>query len=163
MIDLGAVKSGNAIKIVWGQPFASEFTVQHGDFVGPEDLSQRLPTDWHAFPREEIESNRRGAQVIRLSDDALRVRYIRVRLDESSKSRRKPNDVRDRLGFAIRELYVGTIDVAGRFHDLIRHAPNHKQTTIYVSSTDPWPREIDRDEQTEQPDRKSTRLNPSHV
>jgi hypothetical protein len=151
MIDLGEVTGVNAVKIAWGEPFATEFTVQHGDFVGPADLSQRLPTDWHAFPGGDVRNNRGGAQVIRLSNDALPVRYIRVRLHESSKSRRNSRDVRDRLGFAIREIYVGTIDAAGRFHDLIRHSPNHKQTTIYVSSTDPWHREIDRDEQTEQP------------
>src|SRR5690349_4132035 len=109
LIDLGAVTSVHDVKIDWGQPFASEFTVQHGDFVGPEDLSQRLPTDWHVFPKGDVRNSRGGAQVIRLSDDVRRVRYIRVRLDESSKLRRNSRDVRDRLGFAIREIYVGTI------------------------------------------------------
>ncbi len=151
MIDLGAVQDVNAIKLAWGQPFATRFTIQSGDFVGPEDLSQRLPTDWHTFPHGDMRSNRGGVQTLRLSDDSLPVRYIRLRLDESSRSGRNSKDIRDRLGFALREIYVGTIDAAGRFHDLISHARSHKQTTIYVSSTDPWHRAIDRDDQTEQP------------
>lgn len=152
MIDLGELKEINAIRIVWGQPFATRFVVQYGDFVGPEDLSQRLPTDWHAFPEGEIQSASATAQVRRLSARPMKVRYVRIRLDESSGTGPRSPDIRDRLGFAIRELYLGAIDNSGQFHDDLRHAANHnKQTTIYVSSTDPWHRAIDRDVNTEQP------------
>lgn len=153
MIDLGEPMAVNAIRIVWAQPFANRFVVQYGDFVGPEDLSQRLPTDWHAFPQGEIQMAHASGQFKQLSDHPLNVRYVRIRLDESSGIwPRNSHDIRDRLGFAIREIYLGAIDSAGRFHDLLRHGPDHdKQTTIYVSSTDPWHREVDRDQNTEQP------------
>jgi len=151
MIDLGEPKEINAIKIAWAEPFATNFAIQHGNFVGSEDLSQRLPTDWHTFPSGVIQTRRPSVQPLRLSDAPLRVRYIRLRLDESF-TLHSSRDIRDRLGFAIREIYVGDIDAAGRFHDVIRHATDHNnQTTIYVSSTDPWHRAIDRDENTEQP------------
>src|SRR5207253_394012 len=51
IIDLGARKKIDAIRILWGEPFATNFSIEYGHFVGPEDLSQRLPTEWHAFPR----------------------------------------------------------------------------------------------------------------
>ena len=153
MIDLGELKGINAIRVAWGQPFATRFVIQYGDFVGPEDLSQRLPTDWRAFPQGQIQTLRASAQTIKLSDRPLNVRYVRLRLDESSGTGpRNSRDLRDRLGFAIREIYLGTLDSAGRFQDLLRHGADHdKQSTIYVSSTDPWHRVIDRDDDTEQP------------
>jgi len=157
MIDLGEVKQINAIKIFWAHPFAKKLSVQYGEFVGEEDLSQRLPTDWHEFPRGSIKNTTASRQAIPLSELPLQVRYVRLRLDESSgTSARGTNDVRDRLGFAIREIYLGTIDrggdSAGRFHDVVRHGiERNRQTTVYVSSTDPWHRAIDRDVNTEQP------------
>jgi len=154
MIDLGESKPINAIGIAWADPFAKKLSVQYGDFVGPEDLSQRLPTDWHEFPAGKIQNTFASRQPIKLSVQPLQVRYVRLRLDESSgTSPRKTNDIRDRLGFAIREIYLGTIDATGRVQpDLIRHgADRNHQTTIYVSSTDPWHRSVDRDKNTEQP------------
>lgn len=153
MIDLGELKEVNATRVYWGQPFATRFVIQYGDFVGPEDLSQRLPTDWHTFPQGEMQTSRASARTVKLSDRPVNVRYVRLRLDESSGTGpRNSRDRRDRLGFAIREIYLGVIDNAGHFRDLLRHGADHnKQTTIYVSSTDPWHGEIDRDDNTEQP------------
>jgi hypothetical protein len=153
MIDLGETKPVNAIRILWAAPFATKFSVQYGDFVGPEDLSQRLPTDWHTFPQGDIQTNRASELPLQLSNDPLPVRYIRLRLDESSgRGRRTSKDIRDSLGFAIREIYLGATDRNGKFQDAMHHAANRQgQTTIYVSSTDPWHRAIDRDENTEQP------------
>lgn len=153
LIDLGESKGIDAIRIEWGRPFATKFAIQYGDFVGDEDLSQRLPTDWHSFPHGDIENGKGGNSLLRLANQSLRVRYVRVRLDESSeRAAQRSHDVRDRLGFAIREIYLGTITAHGRFQDAIRHAASHDtQTHIYVSSTDPWHRAVDRDKDTEQP------------
>jgi len=153
MIELGEPKQINAIKILWAQPYAVQYEVQSGEFVGEEDLSQRLPTEWHDFPQGKIINGRGGAELLRLSDAPQPVRYLRLLLHQSSNaSARKSKDIRDELGFAIREIYAGTIDGRGRFQDAIDHGrARDQQTDIYVSSTDPWHRAIDRDEQTEQP------------
>src|SRR5439155_15689102 len=121
-------------------------------FIGPDDLSQRLPTAWRAFPRGAVRKATGGDRLTRLTARPLWIRYVRLRLDESSGTdARDSNDIRDRLGFAIREIYVGLIDDHTRFKDAIRHGTKRDaQTTVYVSSTDPWHREIDRDENTEQ-------------
>jgi len=42
------------------------------------------------------------------------------------------------MGYAIRELFVGTTSPNGEFHDLIRHTPDQDQTFTYCSSVDPW-------------------------
>ncbi|MGH7593007.1 MAG: hypothetical protein ACRELE_04040, partial [Gemmatimonadales bacterium] len=61
-------------------------------------------------------------------------------------------DPRDSLGFVLREVFIGDRDAAGRFHDRVRHGTAAlRQSAILVSSTDPWHREIDRDEDTAQP------------
>jgi len=153
MIDLGASMKVNAIRILWGAPFATNFSVEYGHFVGQEDLSQRLPTEWRAFPQGKSKRSAGGDLLLKLSRRAVRVRYVRLRLDESSGTGPgSSDDIRDRLGYAIREIYLGSIDRGGRFHDAIRHATKRDdQTTVYVSSTDPWHREIDRDDATEQP------------
>jgi hypothetical protein len=54
------------------------------------------------------------------------------------------------MGFAIREIMAGE---AGKFDfdDHVHRRPDKKQTLCYVSSTDPWHRECDRDPKTEQP------------
>ena len=153
MIDFGAPKKIDAIRILWSQPFATDFSVEYGHFVGPEDLSQRLPTEWHAFPRGMITNGLGGDALLKLSPTPVTVRFVRIRLNVSSAtSANNSSDVRDRLGYAIREIYLGSLDRRGRLRDVIHHAATRNdQTIVYVSSTDPWHREIDRDEQTEQP------------
>src|SRR5437588_116972 len=153
MIDLGGPKKIDAVRILWSQPFATDFSVEYGHFVGPEDLSQRLPTEWRAFPRGKITKGAGGDALLKLSLTPVTVRFVRIRLNESSgTSASNSSDVRDRLGYAIREIYLGSLDRRGRLRDVIHHAATRNdQTIVYVSSTDPWHREIDRDEQTEQP------------
>ena len=153
MIDFGAPKQIDAIRILWSQPFATDFSVEYGHFVGPEDLSQRLPTEWRAFPRGKITKGAGGDALLKLSLTPVTVRFVRIRLNESSgTSASNSSDIRDRLGYAIHEIYLGSLDQRGRLKDVIHHAAKRNgQTNIYVSSTDPWHREIDRDEQTEQP------------
>jgi hypothetical protein len=57
---------------------------------------------------------------------------------DSKKITSKENDPRDCVGYAIRELYLGTITDDGEFHDVVRHTPEQEQTATYCSSVDPW-------------------------
>jgi len=83
----------------------------------------------------------------------VQARYIRILLyDSSGKGPPGSTDIRDSLGFAIREISLGVIDDAGTLQDEITHAADNKaQTVTYTSSTDPWHRAIDIDPNTEQP------------
>lgn len=153
MIDLGARKQINAMRILWSEPYATDFSIEYGEFVGEADLSQRLPTEWHAFPGGKFTNARGGDSLIHLSRRPLMVRYVRIRLNQSSETGPKNStDIRDRLGYAIREIHLGLLNRRVGLQDVIRHAATKNgQTVVYVSSTDPWHREGDRDNETEQP------------
>jgi hypothetical protein len=42
------------------------------------------------------------------------------------------------VGYAIRELSLGTVAASGEFYDLVRHTPDQDQTATVCSSIDPW-------------------------
>src|SRR5215469_595926 len=81
-----------------------------------------------------------GSTLLQLSGAPIPTRYVRLLLlDSSGTAMPGSTDIRDRLGFAIREISLGIIDGAGAFHDSMRHAPSNKtQTVVFTSSTDPW-------------------------
>jgi hypothetical protein len=162
MVDLGAPKTVDSIRIEWGRPYATRFRVEYwaGNLppapYGRERenaiFSSGLPPgDWHPFP-VALHAGLDGVQTLRLARRALRVQWVRLVLMRSSHTGPGGSrDVRDRLGFAIRELSVGRTH-GTRFVDLMRHGPsNVRQTIIWTSSTDPWHRASDLDRNTEQP------------
>ena len=109
--------------------------------------------EWRPFPNGAVNRGSGGDESVRLCAKALPVRFVRVVMSRSSQaSAQMADDIRDRLGFAIREIELGSIDSRNGFHDHIRHAPDrYRQTVIYVSSTDPWHRAEDIDYKIEQP------------
>src|SRR5881392_1409506 len=122
MIDLGEPTPIDAIRILWSQPFATNYSIEFGEFVGEEDLSQRLPTEWHAFPQGNIVQGTGGNALIKLARAPIAVKYVRIRLNESSGTGpRNSRDIRDWLGYAIREIYLGTLDSQGRLNDALDH------------------------------------------
>ena len=152
IIDLGTAKKVNAIRVLWVAPFATRYEVQYAPHSGDVDISQRLPGAWRTFPRGRIRHSYGGDVTLRLCLKPVSTRFIRVLMTESSgTSAAVSNDVRDRLGYAIRELYAGSIE-GGRFRDEMQHVANNEtQTPVYVSSTDPWHSEADKDPLIEQP------------
>jgi hypothetical protein len=153
VIDLGATKPVNSIRIHWGTPCAEHYRVECWTGSDPMHLHSDRKDEWRLFPKGEVNHGSGGDEYVRLSGEARSVRFLRILMSQSSRRAAQPsNDIRDRLGFAIREINVGRIDGNGRFHDYVRHMPDrHKQTVIYVSSTDPWHRAEDIDYKIEQP------------
>jgi hypothetical protein len=153
LIDLGTEKSINAIQLNWAQPYARVYDVEYGHFSGGDDISQSLPDVWQTFPLGRVVASNGGKTTLRLSPGSVTTRFVRVLMKESSgTSMRHSADVRDHLGYAIREISLGTLNTEGNFRDEMQHAPNNgNQTLIYVSSTDPWHREVDKDNLIEQP------------
>ena len=138
----------DAARIQWATPFARRFEVQY--WVGADEYDDE--GRWVTFPHGAVSDGQGGDALIRLSDAPIRVRFVRLRLEESSHSAAPGADPRDAMGYAVAELSLGVLDARGRLVDAIRHgASNRSQTPIYVSSTDPWHRAIDRDLALEQP------------
>ena len=149
VLDFGKSVRLNTIRIDWGWPSAKRFEVQV--WQGPDELG---PTDgvWKTVYRTD--EGRRGP--FDTTFHAASSRFLRLRLLESDRVVRDQVgldiDVRDRVGFAINEIYAGWTDSQGKFQDFVRHGKGrNKQTLIYVSSTDPWHGAADRDSSIEQP------------
>ena len=137
----------NAIRISWGRPYALRYEVDYCAVA--TDFSDQVPQCWMPFPHSAFASAGRARLDI-LSEKPIETRYVRILLTESCRCH-ESSDVRDRIGYAVRELSLGVM-TNGQLHDRIRHSRKHGgQTEIVVSSTDPWHTAADIDRQTEQP------------
>jgi hypothetical protein len=153
VIDLGASKPVNAIRIHWAAPYAKRYRVEYWPGDDPMHLHADDDDDWQPFVRGNLDDAHGDDQLIRLADRPRGTRFVRIVMNRSSgTSAESSDDIRDRVGFAIREIELGHIDKKGHFQDHVRHARDrHRQTLIYVSSTDPWHRAEDIDNSVEQP------------
>jgi hypothetical protein len=153
IIDLGARKPINAIRIHWAAPYAMQNKIEYWPGDDPMHLQPDDDDEWQLFAHGNIENARGGDELIRLSERPRSVQFVRMLMSNSSHTSAQASvDIRDSLGFAIREIELGQMGKDGRFHDHVRHAADrHRQSIVYVSSTDPWHRAEDIDPNTEQP------------
>jgi hypothetical protein len=151
IIDLSAIKQVDSIRIHWGEPYAQQFQVEYWSGKDPMHLHPDQTDEWRTFPQGVINHGSGGNQSVRLGNES--VQFARILMTESShSSSRSTPDIRDKLGFAIREIELGRTNDGNTFTDFVRHAPDrHQQTIVYTSSTDPWHRAQDIDFKTEQP------------
>jgi len=164
VIEFDKARLINAARLVWADPFATAYRVQYADFDDISDIALNPPGMWRDFPggvvpgQATVISNTPVAggghdTLLRLSAQPIKTRFVRVLMTRSSNTALPGStDLRDRLGFAMREVYFGSIDQAGSFTDEIKHGTKRdQQTLIHVSSTDPWHTDRDLDEGVEQP------------
>jgi hypothetical protein len=151
IIDLGGVKQLDAVRIHWGEPYAQQFQVEYWPANDPMHLHPDQHDHWQSFPHGIINHGKGGDEFVQAGDESAQ--FVRITMTQSSHtSSRSSDDIRDKLGFAIREIEVGAGEDGDQFVDLIQHAPDrHQQTIVYTSSTDPWHRAEDIDFKTEQP------------
>jgi len=137
--DLTQLEPVDAIRINWQGPFATKYVVQYWTSL---DDPMHMPTHgvWQTFPQGEVTSGKGGIETVRLNSTPMQVRYVRIRMTESSNTcdSQGSADPRNCLGYAINEIYIGTISPDGDFHDTARHTADQEQTATYVSSIDPW-------------------------
>ena len=151
IIDLGAVQSVNTLRIDWGDPYASEYEVQYwtgndpmsweGQYSkGGGGVAQQAAGRWNLFTNGSVRDGGGGRVTLKLSRTPVATRWIRVVMTKSLSQAggSSSGDQRDRAGYAIHEVYAGTLQDDGTFIDLIKHAPDASQTATYCSSTDPW-------------------------
>lgn len=134
----------NCLKIDWGTLYAKSFRFEYWE---GEDKPWGDGV-WRPATSEPL-GGTPGHQEVQVRP--FRARYVRLVLLKSS-TPAGSGDIRNRLGFAIREIGMGMLDAKGHYQDAVVHSKsNLTQTSAYVSSTDPWHRSSDLDPRTEQP------------
>jgi len=140
MIDLGAKVDINAIRIAWADPYAKRYYVQF--WTGEKEPFYNginLGT-WQTFPMGTVTDGRGGTPALKLMNWKIPARYLRIWMTESSNTcdTHGAEDQRNCVGYAINELYIGTMSADGQFTDIVKHLPSRQQTITWPSSVDPW-------------------------
>ncbi|MBQ1543933.1 MAG: discoidin domain-containing protein [Caulobacteraceae bacterium] len=148
IVDLGGEKPVDAARIQWADPYAVDYDVQY--WVGSDDYDPA--GRWATFPAGAVRGATGGDVTLKLSPQPVKTRFLRLMLRKASGTAPAGStDVRDGLGYAVREVAFGTLDPAGRLRDVVRHGKSKEtQSVMHVSSTDPWHRAVDKDLDLEQ-------------
>jgi len=138
ILDLWQAQKIDTLRIAWAAPYATHYVVQY--WTGDDPIKAPTRGVWQAFPLGTIGAGKGGTETIRLSAEPAAVRFLRIWMTESSNTcdLHGSSDPRNCVGYAIKELYLGTTTADGLLHDVIRHTPDQEQTTAYCSSVDPW-------------------------
>lgn len=144
-LDLANPLPIDTIRIAWAEPFATQYAVQF--FTGDDPVKFPNKGTWQTFSSGAVENGKGGIVTIRLASSPIPVRWVRIWMTQSSNTcdSHGSADRRNCLGYAIRELYLGTTGPKQEFHDLIIHTADQGQTPTFCSSVDPWhePSDID--------------------
>ncbi len=144
VIDLGSHEPVTTLRIDWADPYATACTVQY--WTGEHPMQRPSAGVWTTFPGGIITEGKGGTVTLQLSTAPISVRYLRIWMTQSSNTpapNHDPKDPRSSAGYAIRELYIGTLTPAGELVDLVQHRPDQNQTATQCSSIDPWHTEAD--------------------
>lgn len=149
VIDLASHELLSQILIDWAEPYARSYEVQYwaAEKKDAEENPMERPTSgvWTAFPNGIVTKGKAGRADILLSSTPVRTRFVRIWMTESSNTAdsrpnalHDPKDPRSAVGYAIREIYVGSVTPSGEFVDFVQHRADQNQTATYCSSIDPW-------------------------
>jgi len=138
VIDLGKKQGVNAIRIAWTEPYARAYQVQY--WTGEDAMDDQGNGEWKNFSSGTVSSGKGGTVALPLESSAVSTKFVRILMTASSDTcdTHGSSDRRNCVGYAIREVYLGTIDAQGNFKDLLQHSPDQKQSLTYCSSVDPW-------------------------
>jgi F5/8 type C domain-containing protein len=145
-MDLAAPRAIDAIRIAWTDPYARHYLVQY--WTGEDPIKKPTQGIWQAFPNGTITEGKGGNAVIQLTTSPIAVQFVRILMTQSSNTcdTHGSADRRNCMGYAIREIFLGTTSADGQFHDLVRHTADQDQTFTYCSSVDSWHEPSDLDE-----------------
>jgi hypothetical protein len=140
ILDLGSIQKVNGMRIAWSEPYASDYRVQF--WTAGDDNPRRFATHgiWQTFQNGMVTGGHGGTVTLHLTGVTVSARYLRVWMTVSSNTcdSHGSADVRNCVGYAIRELYAGVIAENGSFSDLVAHAAGPGQSATICSSVDPW-------------------------
>ncbi|HSS30136.1 MAG TPA: discoidin domain-containing protein, partial [Nitrospiraceae bacterium] len=139
VIALDKKEDVNAIRIQWAEPYARDFEVQYWEGDG-DAMDEQDKGSWKTFPSGAFTAGSGGDATLSLATSPISTKFVRVWMTRSSNTcdSHGSADRRNCVGYAIRELSLGTKNETGQFKDLIHHSPDQKQTLTLCSSVDPW-------------------------
>jgi hypothetical protein len=142
ILDMAQSQPIDSIRIAWGEPYATHYDVQY--WTGDDPIRSPTRGVWQTFQQGAVTAGKGRMETIRLVAAPTTVRFVRIWMTESSNTCDADGsaDLRNCVGYSIRELYLGTTTGTtsddGAFHDSLRHTADQEQTTTYCSSVDPW-------------------------
>jgi hypothetical protein len=147
LIDLGKKKDIDTIRIAWANPYAQDYEVQFWTGELEPFYQGTTKGTWQTFPKGSVAGGKGGTTTLKLIDWKIPVQYMRIWMTKSSGTcdTHGSADKRNCAGYAVDELYAGTLTSDGKFSDFIQHAPSRAQTITWASSVDPWHAEGDLD------------------
>lgn len=139
VIALDKKESVNAIRIQWADPFARDFQVQYWEGDG-DAMDEQDKGAWRNFPSGRVTDGKGGDSTLPLSASPVTTKFIRIWMTRSANTcdTHGSTDRRNCVGYAIRELYAGTMAAGGELKDILHHSPDQKQTLTLCSSVDLW-------------------------
>ena len=139
IIDLKAEKPVNAIRIGWENPYATSYRVEYWAGKNALDFDGGPRGVWKIFASGVIENGKGGPTTLKLGDSPVSTQYLRVLMSASSSTcdEHGSNDIRNCVGYAIRDIKAGNIDSAGAFSE-VQKTFSDRPTTYSSSSIDPW-------------------------
>jgi F5/8 type C domain len=134
VMDLRAEKPVGAIRIAWASPYAKTYQVEYWVGKNALDFDRGPQGEWKTFPSGALKNAQGGTVTLKLADAPLNTRYLRIWMTESSNTcdEHGSDDVRDCVGYGIREIKAGGLDAGGVFIEA------QDQPTYVSSSIDPW-------------------------
>ncbi len=138
VVDLAQPTPIDSIRVDWAAPYATHYLVQY--WIGLNPISMPTKGEWKTYAKGSIANGTGGDATIRLTTKPATVQFIRIWMTQSSNTcdSHASADPRNCVGYAIKELYVGTTTRDGAFHDILRHTPDQEQAVTFCSSVDPW-------------------------
>jgi hypothetical protein len=159
VVDLGAKRTVNVVKIAWADPYATRYDIEY--WTGPDPINDPANGNWRTMFSDRYGNG--GSAWLIFTETQATARFVRLVMSASSNTcdTHGSGDKRNCVGYAVREVYVGRVD-HGIFHDYVRHvgctAAKYEanscgahQTPVYTSSLDPWHAAVNRVRNQEQP------------
>ena len=140
VIELGEkAKHKMRFRIAWADPYARAYEVQYWEGEG-HAIAEPLRGRWKLFPSGAVTNGNGGTPTRQLSSSPVRTKFIRILMTQSSNTcdSHGASDGRNCVGYAIKAVYVGTMNAVGEFHDILHHSTDQNQSLTYCSSVDPW-------------------------
>ena len=144
VVDLKAEYPIGAIRIAWENPYATTYRVEYWVGTNALDFDGGPKGEWKTFPMGEMKGGKGSADAMKLADTPISTRFVRVLMAESSNTcdDHGSDDVRNCVGYAIREIHLGSMDSAGAFVEVQRQT-GARPITYCSSSIDPWHAAVD--------------------